>query len=116
MPASATLTSIDGAVHSFFGDNGAQPGDGTPTISHDQAPGRGLPRHRRLREQPGLMPAAWSAQAREAKLVGPGQGVPMASERPNVAGSSRIPTMWVATSARVIMAFIGRRSAVSCTT
>jgi hypothetical protein len=37
LPASTTFTSIDGAVHSFFGDYGAQPGDGTPTISHDEA-------------------------------------------------------------------------------
>jgi hypothetical protein len=28
---------IDGAVHAFFGDYGSQPGDGEPTISHDEA-------------------------------------------------------------------------------
>ena len=28
---------IEGAVHSFFGDYGAQPGDGEPTVSHDEA-------------------------------------------------------------------------------
>jgi hypothetical protein len=37
LPASATFMVIDGAVHSFFGDYGPQPGDGTPTISHDDA-------------------------------------------------------------------------------
>lgn len=37
LPASTTFLSIDGAVHSFFGDYGAQPGDGTPTISQDEA-------------------------------------------------------------------------------
>jgi len=28
---------VAGAVHAFFGDYGPQPGDGTPTISHDRA-------------------------------------------------------------------------------
>ena len=28
---------IEGAVHAFFGDYGPQPGDGEPTISHDEA-------------------------------------------------------------------------------
>ena len=37
LPASTTYTVIDGAVHSYFGDYGPQPGDGTPTISHDDA-------------------------------------------------------------------------------
>ena len=37
LPAGASFASIDGAVHSFFGDYGAQPGDGTPTISQDEA-------------------------------------------------------------------------------
>jgi dienelactone hydrolase len=37
LPAGATFTVIDGAVHAFFGDYGAQPGDGTPTITHDDA-------------------------------------------------------------------------------
>lgn len=37
LPASTTFVTIDGAVHSFFGDYGTQPGDGTPTISHDEA-------------------------------------------------------------------------------
>lgn len=37
LPPGATFTVIDGAVHSFFGDYGAQPGDGVPTISQDEA-------------------------------------------------------------------------------
>jgi len=37
LPQGATYTVIDGAVHAFFGDYGPQPGDGTPTISHDDA-------------------------------------------------------------------------------
>jgi hypothetical protein len=37
LPADAAFTPIDGAVHAFFGDYGEQPGDGTPTITHDQA-------------------------------------------------------------------------------
>jgi hypothetical protein len=35
LPAQATFITIDGAVHAFFGDYGTQPGDGTPTVSHD---------------------------------------------------------------------------------
>jgi len=37
LPKDATYTVIDGAVHAFFGDYGPQPGDGTPTITHDDA-------------------------------------------------------------------------------
>jgi hypothetical protein len=37
LPADSFFTPIVGAVHSFFGDYGPQPGDGTPTISHDDA-------------------------------------------------------------------------------
>jgi hypothetical protein len=37
LPASARFLAIDGAVHAFFGDYGSQPGDGEPTISHDEA-------------------------------------------------------------------------------
>ncbi|MFC4613142.1 alpha/beta hydrolase [Cellulomonas algicola] len=37
LPPDAGFTVIDGAVHAFFGDYGPQPGDGTPTISHDDA-------------------------------------------------------------------------------
>lgn len=37
LPANATFMVIDGAVHAFFGDYGTQPGDGTPTIGHDEA-------------------------------------------------------------------------------
>lgn len=37
LPADAEFLEIDGAVHAFFGDYGPQPGDGTPTISHDDA-------------------------------------------------------------------------------
>ena len=37
LPASTTYTVIEGAVHAFFGDYGPQPGDGVPTITHDDA-------------------------------------------------------------------------------
>lgn len=37
LPPAADYRVIEGAVHSFFGDYGPQPGDGTPTVSHDQA-------------------------------------------------------------------------------
>jgi hypothetical protein len=37
LPPDARFEAIDGAVHSFFGDYGPQPGDGQPTISHDEA-------------------------------------------------------------------------------
>lgn len=35
LPADARLVEIEGASHASFGDYGAQPGDGTPTISAD---------------------------------------------------------------------------------
>jgi hypothetical protein len=37
LPPDARFVAIDGAVHSYFGDYGAQPGDGLPTITHDDA-------------------------------------------------------------------------------
>ncbi|MFI2488666.1 alpha/beta hydrolase [Promicromonospora kroppenstedtii] len=37
LPADATFTVVEGAVHAFFGDYGPQPGDGTPTTTHDEA-------------------------------------------------------------------------------
>jgi dienelactone hydrolase len=37
LPDGSQFTVIDGAVHAYFGDYGPQPGDGTPTISHDDA-------------------------------------------------------------------------------
>jgi hypothetical protein len=37
LPSTASFEAIDGAIHSFFGDYGPQPGDGEPTISHDEA-------------------------------------------------------------------------------
>lgn len=37
LPPGAEFTVIEGAVHAYFGDYGPQPGDGTPTISHDDA-------------------------------------------------------------------------------
>lgn len=37
LPSDASYTVIPGAVHAFFADYGAQPGDGTPTVSHDLA-------------------------------------------------------------------------------
>ncbi len=40
LPADARFEAIDGAIHSFFGDYGLQPGDGQPTISRDEARAR----------------------------------------------------------------------------
>ena len=37
LPDTSTFTVIDGAVHAQFGSYGVQPGDGTPTISNDDA-------------------------------------------------------------------------------
>ncbi|MGF0118562.1 alpha/beta hydrolase [Promicromonospora sp. Marseille-Q5078] len=37
LPAGSDFTVIDGGAHAYFGDYGVQPGDGTPTISHDDA-------------------------------------------------------------------------------
>ncbi|MFD6134676.1 alpha/beta hydrolase [Isoptericola sp. NPDC060257] len=37
LPADAAFTVVEGAVHAYFGDYGPQPGDGTPTITHDDA-------------------------------------------------------------------------------
>ena len=37
LPPTATFEVVEGATHAFFGDYGPQPGDGTPTISHDEA-------------------------------------------------------------------------------
>ena len=37
LPQDSGFIEIDGAVHAFFGDYGPQPGDGTPTISQDEA-------------------------------------------------------------------------------
>lgn len=37
LPRDTEYRVIEGAVHSYFGDYGPQPGDGTPTISHDDA-------------------------------------------------------------------------------
>lgn len=37
LPSNAEFLVIEGAVHAYFGDYGPQPGDGTPTISHDDA-------------------------------------------------------------------------------
>ena len=37
LPADTSYVVVDGAVHSFFGDYGQQPGDGVPSISHDAA-------------------------------------------------------------------------------
>jgi pimeloyl-ACP methyl ester carboxylesterase len=37
LPGSARFVPVEGAVHAFFGDYGSQPGDGEPTISHDEA-------------------------------------------------------------------------------
>ena len=37
LPPSTTFVAIDGGVHAFFADYGEQPGDGTPTISREDA-------------------------------------------------------------------------------
>jgi hypothetical protein len=37
LPPGTRFVAIDGAVHAFFGDYGPQPGDGTPTVSRDEA-------------------------------------------------------------------------------
>lgn len=37
LPSGATYAEVSGAVHAFFADYGAQPGDGTPAVSHDKA-------------------------------------------------------------------------------
>lgn len=37
LPEGSAFATVEGAVHSFFGDYGPQPGDGEPTISHDEA-------------------------------------------------------------------------------
>lgn len=37
LPSGATVVAVEGGVHSFFGDYGMQPGDGTPTISREVA-------------------------------------------------------------------------------
>ncbi|TKR27195.1 alpha/beta hydrolase [Cellulomonas hominis] len=37
LPAGTRFTEVDGAVHAFFADYGAQPGDGTPTVPRAQA-------------------------------------------------------------------------------
>ena len=37
LPPDTEFTVIQGGVHAFFGDYGDQPGDGTPTISREEA-------------------------------------------------------------------------------
>ena len=37
LPGDTAYTPVEGAVHSYFGDYGEQPGDGTPTVSRDEA-------------------------------------------------------------------------------
>jgi len=37
LPPATRFTVVTGAVHASFGDYGPQPGDGTPTITHDEA-------------------------------------------------------------------------------
>ena len=37
LPADTEYLQVDGGIHAFFGDYGAQSGDGTASISHDQA-------------------------------------------------------------------------------
>jgi hypothetical protein len=40
LPPSTDYRAINGSVHAYFGDYGAQPGDGQPTISRDEAQGQ----------------------------------------------------------------------------
>ncbi|CAN7511821.1 alpha/beta hydrolase [Terrabacter sp. LjRoot27] len=37
LPGDTAYTAVEGAVHSYFGDYGEQPGDGTPTVPRDDA-------------------------------------------------------------------------------
>ena len=37
LPPGTEFVEIPGAIHSFFGDYGLQPGDGTPTVSREAA-------------------------------------------------------------------------------
>ncbi len=37
LPRTTAYTMVEGAVHSFFGDYGQQPGDGSPTVSRTEA-------------------------------------------------------------------------------
>lgn len=37
LPPDTTYVDVTGGVHAFFGDYGEQPGDGTPTVSREQA-------------------------------------------------------------------------------
>lgn len=37
LPPDTTYVEVEGGVHAFFGDYGEQPGDGTPTVSREQA-------------------------------------------------------------------------------
>jgi pimeloyl-ACP methyl ester carboxylesterase len=37
LPSDTVFTRVEGAVHSYFGDYGKQPGDGEPTITREQA-------------------------------------------------------------------------------
>lgn len=37
LPGDTVFVPVEGAVHAFFGDYGAQPGDGTPTVDRDEA-------------------------------------------------------------------------------
>ncbi len=37
LPPQTQLVPVDGAIHSFFGDYGLQPGDGTPTVDRREA-------------------------------------------------------------------------------
>jgi hypothetical protein len=37
LPPETVFVAVQGAIHSFFGDYGVQPGDGAPTVDRDQA-------------------------------------------------------------------------------
>lgn len=37
LPSDTVFVEVEGAVHAFFADYGTQPGDGTPTVSRDEA-------------------------------------------------------------------------------
>jgi ABC-type nitrate/sulfonate/bicarbonate transport system substrate-binding protein len=37
LPPETVFVEVEGAIHSYFGDYGLQPGDGDPTVGRDQA-------------------------------------------------------------------------------
>ena len=65
LPPDTQYVEIQGGIHSFFGDDGPQDGDGTPAVSREDAQ-RGIQAAAwpccsgsRLRRIPDLRPAVW---------------------------------------------------------